>query len=268
MTVLVACETLLLALLVLLVAGLLRSHAEILRRLGPPEDADETSVGDREVRGETLARELEERFGRDGALPQPERRAGLRPAQDIAGLTLERDAIGIGLGEACPDTLLAFLSGGCATCLRFWDDLRDRPRPAELPAQLRIVTVTKGAERESPARLRELAPPDPPLVMSTQAWSDYRIPASPYFVFVSGGRVRGEGSAGDWSQIASLLRDAADEGHGDGIRARGGRARTLEIDRTLTAAGLHAGDPTLYPSRRLRQDGGSGPDAPAAQRKP
>ena len=35
MTVLVACETVLLALLVLLVAGLLRSHAEILRRLGP-----------------------------------------------------------------------------------------------------------------------------------------------------------------------------------------------------------------------------------------
>ena len=35
MTVLVAYETVLLVLLVLLVAGLLRSHAEILRRLGP-----------------------------------------------------------------------------------------------------------------------------------------------------------------------------------------------------------------------------------------
>ncbi|MEA2353553.1 MAG: hypothetical protein QOJ14_1967, partial [Thermoleophilaceae bacterium] len=36
MTALVAVETLLLVLLILLVAGLLRSHAEILRRLGPP----------------------------------------------------------------------------------------------------------------------------------------------------------------------------------------------------------------------------------------
>jgi hypothetical protein len=35
MTALIACETVLLVLLVVLVAGLLRSHAEILRRLGP-----------------------------------------------------------------------------------------------------------------------------------------------------------------------------------------------------------------------------------------
>jgi len=39
-TALVACETLLLVVLVVLVAGLLRSHAEILRRLGPPDDED------------------------------------------------------------------------------------------------------------------------------------------------------------------------------------------------------------------------------------
>src|SRR5258706_533957 len=37
MTILVATETLLLVLLALLVVGLLRSHAEILRRLGPPD---------------------------------------------------------------------------------------------------------------------------------------------------------------------------------------------------------------------------------------
>ena len=39
MVALVAVETLLLVLLTLLVAGLLRSHAEILRRLGPPHAA-------------------------------------------------------------------------------------------------------------------------------------------------------------------------------------------------------------------------------------
>ena len=37
MVALVACETLLLVLLTLLVVALLRSHAEILRRLGSPE---------------------------------------------------------------------------------------------------------------------------------------------------------------------------------------------------------------------------------------
>ena len=39
MTALVSVETVLLVLLVVLVAGLLRSHAEILRRLGPASDA-------------------------------------------------------------------------------------------------------------------------------------------------------------------------------------------------------------------------------------
>src|SRR5256885_834330 len=38
MTALVACETALLVLLVVLVAGLLRSHAEGLRRVGPPPE--------------------------------------------------------------------------------------------------------------------------------------------------------------------------------------------------------------------------------------
>ena len=45
MTVLVACETLLLVLLLVLVASLLRSHAEILRRLGPPDE----DTGDEEL---------------------------------------------------------------------------------------------------------------------------------------------------------------------------------------------------------------------------
>ena len=40
MTVLVAIETLLLVLLSLVVVGLLRSHAEILRRIGPPQERD------------------------------------------------------------------------------------------------------------------------------------------------------------------------------------------------------------------------------------
>ena len=38
LTPLVVCETLLLVVLTFLVAGLLRSHAEILRRIGPPDD--------------------------------------------------------------------------------------------------------------------------------------------------------------------------------------------------------------------------------------
>ena len=49
---------------------------------------------------------------------------------------------------------------------------------------------------ESPSRLRDLAPADVPVVMSSQAWEDYGVTMSPYFVLVGAdGEVRGEGAA-------------------------------------------------------------------------
>jgi hypothetical protein len=222
MVVLVACETLVLVLLTLLVVGLLRSHAEILRRLGSPD-------------GDT---------GRDGSsLPEPARRAGAEEGHDVVGTTLESDAVKISLGDGSEPTLLAFLTSGCAVCEGFWNDLREGRRPPEVPAALRLVAVTKDPSHESPARLRELAPKDVPVVMSSAAWSDYRVPAAPYFVYTEAGQVRGEGSASGWRQIASLLRDAID----DGAYARGGEERTGEIDRVLGAAGIGPGHPSLYP---------------------
>jgi hypothetical protein len=225
MTVLVACETLLLVLLVLLVAGLLRSHAEILRRLGPSE-ADAAPDG--------------------SGLPEPARRAGAREAHDVVGLTLERDAVKIGLGPGSMPTLLAFLSTGCTACHGFWDDLRAGLRPQEVPAGVRFIILTKDPSHESPARLRELAPREVPVVMSSAAWSDYGAPAAPYFVYLEGGRVQGEGSASGWKQIGSLLRDAID----DRAYGRTGEERTGEFDRVLAAAGIGPGHPSLYPAGR------------------
>jgi hypothetical protein len=218
MVALVACETLLIALLALLVAGLLRSHAEILRRLGPPE-ADSA--------------------GRP-PLPEPAVRAGARAGHDVVGTTLDDDAVKLALGDGSPPTLLAFLSSGCAVCGGFWADLRERRRPPDVPPDIRFVAVTKGPEAELPARLRELAPTAVPVVMSSAAWRDYSVPAAPYFVYVEAGRVQGEGSATGWKQIASLLRDAVDD------RADA----TAEVDEVLSAAGIGPGDPSLYPAGR------------------
>src|SRR5437660_218947 len=100
MTALVACETLLLVLLVVLVASLLRSHAEILRRLGPPDE---------ESGGGALAT----------SIVGPATRAGDRPASDIVGATLEGDAVKIAVGRDAPPTLLAFLTSGCTSCHSF-----------------------------------------------------------------------------------------------------------------------------------------------------
>jgi hypothetical protein len=226
-TVLVACETVLLVLLVLLVAGLLRSHAEILRRLGPPSGEGEE--------------------GPDARLPSPARRAtSTREGSDIVGVTLEREPVKIGFGEAYPPTLLAFLSTGCDVCESFWKDLRDERRPAELPADIRVVAVTKDPTHESPSRLRSLSPRQTPVVMSSEAWNDYGIPAAPYFVYLEGNNVLGEGSANGWAQISSLVRDSIE----DRAFSRGGEARTRDADRALSAAGIGPGHPSLYPGGR------------------
>jgi len=220
-TVLVACETVLLVLLILLVAGLLRSHAEILRRLGPPR-ADEP------------------------ALPEPVRRAGVREARDLAGVTPGRDALKFGLGEGAPATLIAFLTSGCTACERFWADLGAETGPPALPADVRVVAVTKDPSHESLSRLRSLAPASVPVVMSSSAWQDYGVPAAPYFVYVQAGRVHGEGSASSWQQIVSMLRDAIE----DHAVAGGGEQRAADIDHVLASAGIGPGHPSLYPSRR------------------
>ncbi|MHB1568058.1 MAG: thioredoxin domain-containing protein [Solirubrobacteraceae bacterium] len=226
MVALVAVETLLLVLLTLLVAGLLRSHAEILRRLGPPPDA-----GGEGQPGSSA-----------GALPEPRRRSGGGQGRDVVGATLAGDALMIGLGDGSPPTLLAFLSSGCAVCERLWAQLRDG-RPQGLPEHVRLVAVAKDANAESPSRLRALAPAMVPLVLSSAAWRDYSVPATPYFVYLEGGRVQGEGSAGGWEQILSLLRDADAD-----VQHDGGRADAVAD--VLAAAGIGPDHPSLYPAGR------------------
>jgi hypothetical protein len=209
----VSVETVLLVLLVVLVIGLLRSHAEILRRLGPP--------GADRPRPDSLA---------------PSRTDAAAPA--IAGTSPSGDAYALDLSSTGSPTLLAFLTTGCTTCAAFWDALA---RPSRLPPEVRPVIVTHGAERESPARIRRLAPPKVPVIMSSAAWEDYRVPGTPYFVLVDGA-VRGEGVAGTWDGLASLVSDAIEDQRGNGAAARG-----RHIDDVFAAAGIGPEHPSLYP---------------------
>lgn len=236
MTVLVAAETLLLVLLSVVVVALLRSHAEILRR-------------------------LEDRPGSasfDPSLPRPRSRDGGLAAPDLAGTSLAGEAIQIGLRAGGPPTLIAFLSSGCLTCRRFWESLGSTEQPA-IPGGGRLVVVTRDSSYESPSRLRELAPAGIPVVMSSDAWERFEVPTSPYFVYVDGpsGTIQGEGAASGWEQVISLLRDSLDDAAYHPGRTGGDRGERVEAD--LRRAGITPGHPSLYPGddSAARRRGGS-----------
>jgi hypothetical protein len=214
MTAIVSIETVLLVLLIVLVAGLLRSHAEILRRLGRAEDEPDVVPAIPTSRRERIS------------------------APPLAGTTPAGDAVSLSFaGDGASPMLLAFLTTGCSTCAEFWDGLHE-PR---LPAGVQVVIVAHGADRESPAKLRRIAPPRVPVVMSSQAWKDYTVPAAPYFVLVDE-TIRGEGVATTWHALSSLVSDAIED-----ERDGGGNGRAQRIEETLAVSGITAGHPSLYP---------------------
>lgn len=241
MLALVVVEGVAVALLGLLVAGLLRSHAEILRALH--ELGAGLDPADRARASGTAVTISGRRPAEAGAT-----------AHDVAGVTLDDEVAALAIVGSAQDTLLAFLSSGCATCAGFWEALRGHP--TTVPGGARLLIVTKDPDEESQRRLRELAPDDVTLVMSSAAWTSYEVPVAPYFVYVDGvaGRVVGEGAAGSWPQVQSLMRQAiADAGARsahppEGTRPRQGsdRERAARVDEELLAAGIGPGHPSLY----------------------
>jgi hypothetical protein len=185
MVAIVSVETVLLALLALLVAGLLRSHAEILRSL---------TSGERPY-AEDPAAEM-----RPGGATEP---------ADVVGTTLrgKRATVPVADGQR---TLIAFLTSGCGTCEAIWEAVRNGGATS-LPHGTRLAIVTKDRDEESMSRLRRAAPKEAPVVLSSAAWSHYGVPGAPYFVFVDGGQIRGEGSANTWMRAMSLVENAIDD---------------------------------------------------------
>jgi hypothetical protein len=262
MAALVAVEALAIILLGVLVAGLLRSHAEILKKL-------------HELGAGVLADEHEVRsapdFQTQPGIPSPGE--SVTEAKDITGVTPDDEAVAIGVVGGRAHTLVAFLSTGCLTCQTFWDAFK-RPDRLGLPDGTRLIVVTKSPNEESESGVRDLAPREVPVVMSSAAWDDYQVPGSPYFVHVDGpaGKVVGEGSASSWQQVVSLLTQATEDRRlgllrrgrrkgGTAAAARlGDRDRADLIDNELMAAGIRPGDPSLYPDAPV--DGSPGPDRP------
>lgn len=236
------------AVIVVLAAGLLRSHAEILRALhdlGVDLDRPMSST----VRAQS------------SRVTQP--RAERRTAADIAGVTPSGDATSVAVVGAQHATLVAFLTSGCSTCAEFWSAFSDSDR-LRVPGDARLVVVTKGVDGESPGRLRRFTPPAVPVIMSSEAWTAYDVPVAPYFAYVDGpsGEVVGEGAAPSWPHLVDMMEQAlADAGistrpHGSRRPRIDRRARERIADRDLLTAGIEPGHPSLYPAteRDLRGD--------------
>ncbi len=248
-------------LMAVLVAGLLRSHADILKAL------HELGVGVGDPAGSVDRGHVRQDGARSGGndpvripltmgAPLPGERSS-DSAPSLAGATPTGDAVAISVGGGDHLTLLAFLSSGCSTCAGFWHAFQS-PDQLGLPARTRLVVVTKGPELEIPAEVRSRAPAGVVVVMSTEAWSDYEVPGSPFFVLVDGtsGRRIGEGVANQMAQVADLVRRADIDARAStgGSRSRAfaegldGPERERANDRELISAGILPGDPSLYPS--------------------
>jgi hypothetical protein len=127
-----------------------------------------------------------------------------------------------------------------------------------LPAGAGLVVVTKDPSRESPSKIERLAPADLPVIMSSQAWKDYRVPSSPYFIYVDEtGSVHSEGTSRTLEQALSLLTDAIADVPvhvhtevplvtGADLTVNESASEVVRADDALSRAGIGPGHPSLY----------------------
>ena len=222
MTAVVVIEAVVIVLLMILVAGLLKSHAEILRQL------------DRLGAGEPT-----------GDPASAHRTTGLEkaPTTELSGVDPQGSTRVVTLEHGRGNTLIAFLSSGCVSCQVFWQQLDGK---YELPTpETRVVIVTRGPAGESPSRISELAPKDIPLVMSDDTWDLFKVPLTPYFLLLDGGaRVLGEGSASSWDRLLGMFGESAADAR---LPTRlDTKQREHFTDNQLAESGIEPGDPSLH----------------------
>ena len=235
--------------LALLVFGLLRSHAEIIRALHRAGIPLEEAGGHAERPGAPV----ELRSPPDGA------------AHDIVGVSTGGSPTKISVTGGRGLTLLAFLSSSCRTCETFWTAFAEPD--LDLPgAGTRLVIVGQDPPLESQTAFAGLASPGVKTVLSSAAWQDYDVPGSPFFALVDGtsNRMVGSGTAASWDQMRNMLRTALGdyllevESNNDGTS---GRDRERRADQALLAAGIGRDHPSVNPD--VGTDGDTPFDQPA-----
>lgn len=195
-----------LGLLAILCAGLLRANANLTRRVEALEIAGERA---RRRRDAALQASTTQQTTMGFSMSEtPENLEGNDEGELVSldGTAPDGSPMSIDLQGDGPQ-LVAFLSTSCGICTSLWERLQSGDLAEQSPG-LRPVVVTKSASLEDADRVRELtAAGTVPTVMSTQAWQDYEIPGSPYFLLVGGEPrdVIGEGPASGWPDVSAIV---------------------------------------------------------------
>ena len=160
-----------------------------------------------QVTGPSVAGRIGEKGPRDDGRPARPRGTGTVSVggHDLVGTTPDGAATVVDLRGA-GTTLLAFLSADCLTCAHFWQELGSA-RAEDLLPSAHLVLVAGGRGRADPAAVKALAPSNRTTIISQQAWEDYGVLWSPYFVLVEDDstEVVAEGTASTWEQLVTLV---------------------------------------------------------------
>ena len=108
--------------------------------------------------------------------------------RDVTGVGPDGTARQVDLEKAATPVLLLFLSAGCLGCRDLWDGLAELH--AGLAGSARLVVVARSPGEEDPAAIgvlvgEEAAALGVEVVLSSQAFRDYRVAGPPFLAVVS-----------------------------------------------------------------------------------
>jgi hypothetical protein len=132
------------------------------------------------------------------------------PAEDLVGEDPTGRPIEVRLGALDGPVLLCFLHVRCDGCQEFWSGLGGG-QGSEL-GSISVVAVTKGADSVDRDEVAAAAAgaTGVPVVMSEEAWADYRVTGYPFFVLVDplARTVVAETVGFGWPDVRSMIRAA------------------------------------------------------------
>jgi hypothetical protein len=186
------------------------------------------ATGASSARVEAVSADTPAAKGADSPLPASAFVAGLRPippevgtdtdqpsagwpASDIVGLSPGGDSVEFHIGDMGGIVLVAFLATRCDGCDAFWQGFGGGVEPV-LPPSVIPVIVTRGVNAVTPGEVSRLAAGtgSVPVVMSDDAWTDYRVLGYPFFVLVgtSTCTVIAETVGFGWSDLVQFVHGA------------------------------------------------------------